>query len=92
MPPKLTAPGLLGTRLEHLSICADDPWVHDALAATIAALTFGLLPREILEAIRVGEVLSHRQREQRGAAFASGIHLQTTRPESADAGEAGSCC
>jgi hypothetical protein len=32
-PPKLTAPGLLGTRLEHLAACSED-----------AALAFGEVP------------------------------------------------
>ena len=57
-PPKLTAAGLTGTRLEHLSVTADDPWAHEQLAATVASLTFGQVPDEVLQALKVGEVVA----------------------------------
>ena len=56
--PKLSAPGLLGTRLEHLSLSVDDPWVQEELARTVAALALGLVPPEVLQGLRVGEVVS----------------------------------
>ena len=57
-PPKLTAPGLLGTRLEHLSLMVDDPWAHEQLAVTVACLVPGQVPHEILQALRVGQVVA----------------------------------
>ena len=37
-PPKLTAPGLFGTRLEHLSACTDDPRTRELLGWLAALL------------------------------------------------------
>ena len=56
--PRLTAPGLLGTRLEHLAVAADDPWVLEQLAATIAAIALGNVPDEVLQTLRVAEAVS----------------------------------
>lgn len=62
-PPKLTAPGLLGTRLEHLAACNDDPDTLKRLAKTTACLAFGEAPREVLQALKTGEVVALRKNE-----------------------------
>ena len=57
-PPRLTAPGLLGTRLEHLASCVDDPAVLESTARAVGKLTFGDMPEAVLQALRVGELVA----------------------------------
>ena len=56
-PPRLTAPGLLGSRLEHLAACCDDPDTLCLLAQVVARVAFGELPAEVLLALRAGELV-----------------------------------
>ena len=56
--PKLTAPGMLGTRLEHLGLLGDDPWALDNMADVIACLALGLVPDDVMHALRAGEVVA----------------------------------
>ena len=57
-PPRLTAPGLLGTRLEHLALCTDDPDTLDLLVQMVTRVSFAELPDEVLHALRTGELVS----------------------------------
>ena len=57
-PPRLTAPGLLGSRLEHLSLCTDSPETLGKLAEAVTAVTFGQLPQEVLQSLRVGDLVA----------------------------------
>ena len=57
-PPKLSAPGILGTRLEHLSIANDDENTMELLSRTIASIALGNIPQEVLQAMRVGEAVA----------------------------------
>lgn len=57
-PPRLTAPGLLGSRLEHLSLCSDSPETLGKLAEAVTAVTFGQLPQEVLQSLRVGDLVA----------------------------------
>ena len=57
-PPRLTAPGLLGSRLEHLSLCSDSPETLEKLAEAVTAVAFGQVPDEVLQSLRVGDLLA----------------------------------
>ena len=46
--PHLASPGLLGTRLEHLAICRDDPETLKLLSRIIAKIAFGEIPTAVL--------------------------------------------
>ena len=60
-PPRLSAPGLLGCRLEHLGgakLCAETMgWLSEA----ISWIAFGMLPGEALAVLRTGEVTALRK-------------------------------
>ena len=56
-PPKLSNPGLLGTRLEHLAHCTDDPHALGMIAKVTAKVAFCELPDDVLQAMRSGEVI-----------------------------------
>jgi hypothetical protein len=62
-PPRLTAPGLLGTRLEHLAACSEHPDTLRRLSQVVAALAFGEAPAAVLEALRTAEVVALRRDE-----------------------------
>ena len=49
--PRLTAPGLLGCRLEHLSLCAAAEEVLLLMAEAVACVAFGMLPVEAMHAL-----------------------------------------
>ena len=55
--PKFTAPGSLGSRLEHWCVmnCVSDGLMHAAKA--LAQLGLGLVPQEILDIHAVGEIM-----------------------------------
>ena len=57
-PPKLTSPGLLGTRLEHLALCAEDKDTLELLAKLVTKVAFAELPHEVLSALRTGELVA----------------------------------
>ena len=57
-PPKLTAPGLLGTRLEHLAHCTDDPDTLKLLTRVLVWIAFGLVPVSVLQVLRSGELVA----------------------------------
>ena len=57
-PPQLAAPGLLGTRLEHLAAAAGDFETSRLLAWAATRVAFGELPRETLQALRTGELVA----------------------------------
>ena len=57
-PPRLTAPGLLGTRLEHLQHCTDDPDTLELLVKVLVMIAFGRLPDVVLQALRSGELVA----------------------------------
>ena len=50
--PRLTSPGLLGTRLEHLVSCRDDPEALKLLSKAMARVAFGEVPDSVLAALR----------------------------------------
>ena len=56
-PAKLTAPGLFGTRLEHLAACAADPRALELLAWAASLLATGDAPASVFTALRRGEVV-----------------------------------
>ena len=56
-PPKLSAPGLFGTRLEHLRACTDDPRTRELLGWAAALLATGDAPPCVFAALRPGEVV-----------------------------------
>ena len=56
-PPKLTAPGLFGTRLEHLAASANDPRTRELLCWAAALLATGDAPTGVFQALRRGEVV-----------------------------------
>jgi len=56
-PAKLTAPGLFGTRLEHLAACTEDARTRELLAWAAALLATGDAPAAVFEALRRGEVV-----------------------------------
>ena len=43
-PPRLSSPGLLGCRLEHLATCKEDPSSFDLLCEAIVRITLGNIP------------------------------------------------
>ena len=57
-PPKLTAPGLLGTRLEHLADLTDDPDTLTLLTKLLVRVAFGHLPEGVLHTLRSGELVA----------------------------------
>ena len=57
-PPRLSAPGLLGTRLEHLAASAEDSQTLKLLCRTVACLAFGEAPGPVLDALRSGELVA----------------------------------
>ena len=57
-PPRLTAPGLLGTRLEHLAAGADSGETRRLLSRVAARVAFGELPQDVLQALRSGELVA----------------------------------
>ena len=57
-PPRLSAPGLLGTRHEHLAGCADDPETLKLLCEAVTCLAFGEAPDPVLSALRTGELVA----------------------------------
>ena len=60
-PPRLTAPGLLGCRLEHLAAATGCEETLGWLAEAIAWVTFGMVPDEVMAALRTGEVTAHQK-------------------------------
>ena len=63
-PPRLTSPGLLGTRLEHLAACSEDPDTLKLLSTVVAKMAFGEVPAEVLRALRTGEVTALKKGEE----------------------------
>jgi hypothetical protein len=55
---KLSAPGLLGCRLEHLSVCKDNAEASDMLAKAIARIVLGEAPPSLIRALRTGELVA----------------------------------
>ena len=56
--PRLTSPGLLGTRLEHLALCVEDALALKLLCQAVAKVAFGELPPQALEALKTGEAVA----------------------------------
>ena len=63
-PPRLSAPGLLGTRLEHLALCAEDPDTLQLLSKLAAQIAFAELPAEVLQALRSDELVALAKGEE----------------------------
>ena len=57
-PPKLSGPGLLGTRFEHLALCAEDEDTLDLLVKLVTKVAFAELPDSVLQALRTGELVA----------------------------------
>ena len=57
-PSRLSAPGLLGPRLEHVSLCADDPDTLELRCKLVVKVAFAELPAEVLQALRTGELVA----------------------------------
>ena len=62
-PPRLTSPGLLGSRLEHLCIAVESEETFKLLAKATTCITFGALPADTLAALRVGEVVAFEKKD-----------------------------
>ena len=62
-PARLTSPGLLGSRLEHLATCRDDQDTFNLLCEAVVCITFGDVPQEILDTLRTGEVVGKQKGE-----------------------------
>ena len=62
-PPKLTAPGLLGTRLEHLSATSEDKEAAKLQAEIVTWIAFGQMPLEVMQALKNGEVMALQKSE-----------------------------
>ena len=62
-PPRLTSPGLLGSRLEHLASSREDKETFDLLCEAIVCITFGDVPQEVLQALRTGEIVAKQKGE-----------------------------
>ena len=56
--PKLSAPGLLGTRFEHLSCLRDDERAFDLLVRAIVAIALAEIPDPVLQVLKTGEVVA----------------------------------
>ena len=61
--PKLTSPGLLGTRLEHLAACRDNPVTLKLLGWMVAKIAFGEVPDQVLSALKTGELAAISKNE-----------------------------
>ena len=73
---RLTSPGLLGTRLEHLAGCREDPDTSELLARAVAKLAFGEAPVAVLQALRTAEVLALEKDNQNVRPVAAGSTLR----------------
>ena len=60
-PPKLTAPGLLGCRLEHLAAATGCEETLSWLGEAAAWVAFGMVPEDAMSALRTGEITAHRK-------------------------------
>jgi len=60
-PPRLSAPGLLGSRLEHLADTKTCSETQGWLAEAISWIAFGMLPGEAMGVLRTGEVTALRK-------------------------------
>lgn len=63
-PPKLTAPGLLGTRLEHLAHLTDDTDALKLLTHLLVRIAFGHVPEDVLQVFRSVELVSSPWRRE----------------------------
>ena len=57
-PARLTAPGLLGTSLEHLTVVTEADEELDMMADAVVWIAFGMLPPDAMEALKVGEIIA----------------------------------